>query len=88
MSSHLILYSISSEIYTYVQPGTRPNSQTYACNLIGKTSTDLKPSPFLTFLEMLIFVFFGQNSILIDCVFFSCETTRTFCKEFNDYYSV
>ncbi len=24
---------------TYVQPGTRPNSQTYACNLIGKTST-------------------------------------------------
>jgi hypothetical protein len=42
------------------------DAQTYVCNLIGKNTCDIKPSPVMTILEMSIFLVCGLNAILFD----------------------
>ena len=48
----------------FLPPGAHPRAQTYNCTSSLKNKTDIKPSPYLNFSDILLFFFVGIHAIM------------------------
>ena len=80
---------VSSKAYNYVcslSPDTDPRAQVYVCNFVGINMTDIKPSPYLNFPEVLLFFFFGFDLILFHTQYNINSMDRLFfAKKYDNY---